>query len=76
MKIVKIVQDPESGKVGVQVKHDEQYDIEEHIQLLTEFAGEQALKNHELRKSHEGLVTRLGECEKKLSELSQKIQVN
>ena len=50
MRIIKIVQDSESGKVGIQVKEDEEYDIEEHLLLLSEFASEEAVKTHELKK--------------------------
>jgi hypothetical protein len=76
MRIVKIVQDPESGKVGVQIREHEKYDIKEHLQLLMEFVGEEAFKNNESRKSYKELLTRLGECEKKLSEVSQGTKVD
>jgi len=76
MRIVKIVQDSETGKVGIQVKHDQKYDMEEHLQLLTEFATEKAVETHELRKSHNELVMRLGKCEEKLSELSEELKAD
>jgi hypothetical protein len=76
MKVVKIVQNPESGKIGLQVKHNEEHDIDGHLQLLTEFVSEQAVKTHELRKSIEEIVTRLGKCEKKLSEIIENQKVN
>ena len=76
MRILKIVQDSESGKVGIQVKEDEEYDIEEHLQLLSEFVAEEAIKTHELRKSYKELVTRLDGCEKKLSEVSKELKVD
>lgn len=76
MKVVKIVQDSETGKVGIRIEQDEKYDIEEHLQVLMEFATEKAIGTHELMKSHEKLVTRLDECEKKLSEVIEKIKVD
>ena len=76
MRILKIRQDPESGKVGFQINEKEAYDIEEHLQLLSEFAAEKAVETHELRKSHDELVTRLGKCEEKLSKLSEKLKAD
>lgn len=76
MRILKISQNPESGKIGIQVNPDEEYNIEEHLQLLSEFASEQAVITHELRKSNEEFVNRLGECEKKLSEIIENQRVN
>ena len=76
MKITKIVQDSESGEIGIQVKEDEEYDIEEHLQLLTEFASEQGVKTHELKKTQDGLVARLGKCEEELSKLIEKFKVD
>jgi hypothetical protein len=74
MRVIKIVKDP-NGKVGIQIKGHEKYDIGEHLEALTEFISEEAVRSHNLQESHERLLTRLGECEKKLSELSQKIEV-
>ena len=76
MKIARIVQDPETGKVGIQIKKDEKYDIEEHLDLLTEFLIKKAVETHELRNSHNKLVARLDECEEKLSKLSNELKAN
>ncbi len=76
MRILTILQNPDSGKIGIQVNPEEEYDMEEHLQLLSEFASEQAVKTHELRKSNEEILTRLGECEKKLSEVIENQKVN
>jgi len=76
MRILTILQNPDSGKIGIQVNPEEEYDMEEHLQLLSEFASQQAVKTHELRKSNEEILTRLGECEKKLSEVIENQKVN
>jgi hypothetical protein len=61
---MKIVQDPESGKVGIQLKKNEQYDLEDHLQSLTEFLSVQALEIHQLKLSYKRAVERLEALEK------------
>ena len=53
---MKIVQDSESGEIGIQLGQDEKYDIEEHLQALTDFVTKQAIKFHELTNSYKELV--------------------
>jgi hypothetical protein len=45
---MKIVQNPESGEVGIQYDQNEKYDRKEHLQTLTAFVTQQALKTYEL----------------------------
>lgn len=61
---MKIVQDPESGKVCIQLKHNKQYDLENHLQALTEFLSVQALEIHQLKLSYERVIQRLEALEK------------
>ena len=61
---MKIVQDSESGEVGIQLGENEKYDIEEHLQSLIEFVTQQAIKSHELSNSYKELVKRLEALER------------
>jgi hypothetical protein len=67
---MKIVQDPESGEVGIQLDQDEKYDIEEHLNALIDFVSIQAIKIHDLNNSCKKIVE-LDLDERKLSEVNQ-----
>jgi hypothetical protein len=68
---MKIVQNPESGEVGIQLDQDEKYDIEEHLNALIDFVSIQAIKIHDLNNSCKKIVERLDLHERKLSEVNQ-----
>jgi hypothetical protein len=68
---MKITQDLESGEIGIQLEKNETYYIEEQLDALMRFVTEQAVKNHELRKSYQKLVERFDVLEKKLLEKDQ-----
>jgi hypothetical protein len=68
---MKIVQDSESGEVDIQLKeNEEEYDIEEHLQSLTEFVFKQAIKLHELSNYCKQLEKRLEALERGLGTVS------
>jgi hypothetical protein len=67
---MKIVQNPESGEVNIQLDQDEKYDIEEHLNALIEFVSKQAIKIHDLNNSCNKIVERLDLHERKLSEVN------
>ena len=69
---MKIVQNPESGEVGIQLEQDEKYDIEEHLESLMDFVVKNALETHKLIKSYKELLERLDVLEERLSKENEK----
>jgi len=69
---MRIVQNPESGEVGIQLEQDEKYEIEEHLESLMDFVVKNALETHKLIKSYKELVQRFDLLERKLSEVNKK----
>ncbi|MEP6517442.1 hypothetical protein [Microcoleus vaginatus] len=60
---MRIVQNPESGEVSIQLQNDEVYDMEEHLAALMEFLTQQAIEIHRLRNSYRKIVGRLDSLE-------------
>jgi hypothetical protein len=67
---MKIVQNSETGEVGIQLEENEKYDIEEHLEALMNFLLKQAIKIHELDNSCKKIVERLDLHERKFTEVN------
>jgi hypothetical protein len=63
---MRIVQNPESGEVSIELENDEVYDMEEHLAALMEFVTKQAIDVHRLINSYWKIVGRLDELGIKL----------
>jgi hypothetical protein len=63
---MRIVQNPESGEVSIELENDEVYDMEEHLAALMEFVTKQAIDVHRLINSYRKIVGRLDELGIKL----------
>ncbi len=61
---MKIVQDPASGEITFQLDENEKYDTGELLNVLLQFVCEQAVKIHQLTKSHQEIAKRLDGCDK------------
>ncbi|MEG4842478.1 hypothetical protein [Microcoleus sp. B9-D4] len=69
---MKIVQNPETGEVCIELKNDEVYDIEEHLMALTEFVSKQAVDVFRLTNSYRKIVGRLDSLEIRIMTLTTK----
>jgi len=61
---MKIVQNPESGEIGIQLEQNEKYNIGEHLSALIEFVCKQAIETYQLTNSYKKLSERLDALEK------------
>jgi flagellin-specific chaperone FliS len=72
---MKIVQNPISGEINIQLDRDEKYDTEEDLEALTNFVFKKALEIHQLTNSYKKLSERLDALEK-LSKLKSEVQAD
>jgi len=56
---MKIVQNPESGEIGIQLNENEEYCMENQLDVLMEFVCKEAVKTHQLSKAYEEIFKRL-----------------
>ena len=69
---MKIVQNPESGEVGIELGENENYYIEDNLDALERFVAEKAIEIHKLAKSYKELLERLDVLEERLSKANEK----
>jgi hypothetical protein len=61
---MKIVQNPESGEIGIQLDENEEYNMENQLDALMQFVCEEAVKTHQLIKFYQEIAKRLDRCGK------------
>ena len=68
---MKIKQNPGNGEILIELQNNEEYDIEEHLQALTNFVKQQAVETYRHTNSYRKIVQRLDELEQKVNQLNE-----